>query len=156
MACANAVEWDAREVHTRNDRRALGHVVPRVLLADDQEEIRRTVASMLEDGFEIVGLAENGKEVLDLVIKRTPDVLVLDIFMPVLNGIETAACLKESGSPTKVLFITVHEDPEFLAAAMSVGALGYVLKAHLATDLIPAILSVMEGCIYISPGVHSS
>lgn len=156
MAYVNAVEWDAREVQAKDHSSAHGYIVPRVLLADDQEEVLRTVTSMLEDEFEIVGLAENGKQVLELVIQRSPDVLVLDIFMPVVNGIETAACLKASGCPTKVLFITVHEDPEFLETAMSVGAVGYVLKARLATDLIPAIRSVMEGCIYISPCLHSA
>ena len=156
MAYVNAVEWGARGVRAKDRSSARGYIVPRIVLADDQEEVRRTVALMLEDEFEIVGLAENGKQVLELVIQRSPDVLVLDIFMPVLNGIETAACLKDAGCPTRVLFITVHEDPEFLDTAMSVGALGYVLKAHLATDLIPAIRSVMEGCIYISPSMHSS
>jgi DNA-binding NarL/FixJ family response regulator len=150
MACVNAVEWHAPEEQPKDLR---GRIIPRVLLADDQDEIRRTVASMLEDEFEIVGVAENGKQVLDLVIDRSPDVLVLDIFMPVLNGIETAACLKASGCLAKVLFVSVHEDPDFVDSAMSVGALGYVSKAHLATDLIPGIHSVMENHIYISPSL---
>lgn len=156
MAYVNAAEWDAREVQANEQSSARGHIVPRILLADDQEEVRRTVASMLEDEVEIVGLAENGKQVLELAIQLSPDILVLDIFMPEVNGIEAAACLKASGCPTRVLFITVHDDPEFLETAMSVGALGYVLKAHLATDLIPAIRSVMEGCIYVSPCMHSA
>jgi DNA-binding NarL/FixJ family response regulator len=156
MACVNSVEWDAREAQTKDRRRARGRIVPRILLADDQEEIRRTVASMLESEFEIVGEAEDGKQVLNLVIEQSPDVLVLDVVMPVLNGIETAAYLKASGSSVKVLFVTVHEDPDFLDTAMSVGALGYVSKAHLATDLIPAIRRVMEGHIFISPCMHSS
>jgi DNA-binding NarL/FixJ family response regulator len=156
MACVNAVEWDACEAQPKDRRSRHGRIIPRVLLADDQEEIRRTVASILEDECEIVGLAENGKQVLDLVIDRSPDVLVLDIFMPVLNGIETAACLKASGCPAKVLFVSVHEDPDFVDSAMSVGALGYVSKAHLATDLIPCIHSVMENHIYISPNLLSA
>src|ERR1700756_2403187 len=111
MAFVDVVEWDAREAQPKAPGSARGHIIPRVLLADDQEEIRRTVASMLKNEFEIVGLAENGKKVLDLVIERSPDVLVLDIFMPVLNGIKTAACLKTSGCPAKVIFVSVHEDP---------------------------------------------
>ena len=156
MACVNAVEWDAREAEPKGRRSARGRTIPRILLADDQKEFRQTVASMLEDEFEIVGLAENGKQVLDLVIDRPPDVLILDIFMPVLNGIETAACLKASGCPAKVLFVSVHEDPDFVDSAMSVGALGYVSKAHLATDLIPGIHTVMENHIYISPSLLSA
>jgi len=76
--------------------------------------------------------------------------------MPVLNGIEVAASLRASGCPAKVLFVTVNEDPDFLDTAMSVGALGYVSKTHLATDLIPAIRSVMDGRIFISPCIHLS
>lgn len=156
MACVNAVDWDAPEAQPKEYRSARGRTIPRILLADDQKEFRQTVAAMLENEFEIVGLAENGKQVLDLVIDRPPDVLVLDIFMPVLNGIETAACLKASGCPAKVLFVSAHEDPDFVDSAMSVGALGYVSKAHLATDLIPGIHRVMENHIYISPSLLSA
>ena len=155
MACVNAVEWDACEAQPKDRRSRHGRIIPRVLLADDQEEIRRTVASILEDECEIVGLAENGKQVLDLVIDRSPDVLVLDIFMPVANGIETAVRAKAIGCRSKVLFLTVDEDPDVAEAAMSVGALGYVLKPRLATDLIPAIRSVLEGRVYISRSMHS-
>jgi len=156
MACVNAVEWDALEAQPEAFRSARVRGIPRVLLADDQEEVRLTVASLLQDECEIVGLAENGKQVLDLVGERSPDVLVLDIFMPVLNGIETAACLKASGCPAKVIFVSVHEDPDFVESAMSAGALGYVSKAHVATDLIPGIHRVMENHIYISPNLLSA
>jgi Response regulator containing a CheY-like receiver domain and an HTH DNA-binding domain len=152
MAYMDAVESNAPEA--RGKASVIGHRVPRILVADDQEEVRRTIVSMLEDEFEIEGSAENGSQVLELALNRPPDVLVLDICMPVLNGIETAAYLKAAGCPAKVLFVTVHEDPDFLNTAMSVGALGYVSKAHLATDLIPAIRSVMEGCVFISPCIH--
>jgi DNA-binding NarL/FixJ family response regulator len=150
------IDLEAGEAQTEDRRIAVRRIIPRILLADDQEMIREAIVSMLENEFEIVGLAENGSQALELAVKRTPDVLVLDVFMPVLNGIETAARLKASGCPGKVLFVTVHEDPDFLDTAMSVGALGYVSKAHLATDLIPAIRSVMEGRIFISPCLHAS
>jgi two-component system response regulator DegU len=156
MICIDDVERDSPTSEIKDRRVAPRHMVPRILLADDQEEIRRTVASMLEDEFEIVGCAENGKQVLEFMVHRSPDVLVLDIFMPVLNGFETAARLKASGSRTKVLFVSVNEDPDFLDTAMTVGALGYVSKAHLATDLIPAIRSVLDGRFYLSPCMHSS
>src|SRR6201987_5498720 len=156
MECMNAVGRNAREDQPKDARSAPKRIIPRVLLADDQEEIRRAVASILEDEFEIVGVAENGTQVLDLVIERLPDILVLDIVMPMLNGIETAARLKASGCPAKVLFVSAHEDADFVDSAMSVGALGYVSKAHLATDLIPGIRSVMENQIYISPTLLSA
>jgi DNA-binding NarL/FixJ family response regulator len=155
MICVDALESDCEDQpksHGVRHRR----VVPRILIVDDQEEIRQMVASMLQDEFEIVGFAGNGKQALEFVVNRSPDVLVLDVFMPVLNGIETAACLKASQCRAKVLFVTVHEDPDFLSAAMSLGARGYVSKAHLATDLIPAIRSVMEGRIYVSSCINLS
>ena len=131
-------------------------MLPRIVLADDQEDVRRTLASLLEDEFEIVGIAEDGEQVLELALGQSPDVLVLDIFMPVLNGFDTAAYLKASGCGAKILFVTVHDDPDFLETAICVGGLGYVLKTHLATDLIPAIRSVMRGDLYISPALHFS
>lgn len=129
--------------------------VPRILLADDKSEILRTVCSLLEDEYKIVGMAENGERVLDLVRLESPDLVVLDIFMPILNGIETAIRLRESASVSKVLFLTAHEDVDFVDAAISVGALGYVLKTHLVTDLRPAIQEVLNGSLYVSPSIFS-
>jgi DNA-binding NarL/FixJ family response regulator len=138
-------------------RRVCGErVVPTILLADDHEEMRRTVASVLQDEFQIVGMAENGVQVIELALSALPDVMVLDIFMPFVNGIETAIRVKAFGCPSKVLFLTVEEDPDFAEVAMSIGALGYVLKARLATDLIPAIHAALEGRVYISRSMHSS
>lgn len=134
----------------------VARVVPTILLADDHEEVRRTVASVLQDKFRIVGIAENGVQVIELALSAHPDVMVLDIFMPVVNGIETAIRAKAFGCLSKVLFMTVDEDPDLAAAAMSIGALGYVLKAHLATDLIPAIRDALEGRVYISRSMHLS
>ena len=128
--------------------------LPRVFLADDQEEVLRTVASMLNDEFQIVGLAQDGSDVLKLAPGLSPDVLVLDILMPVLNGIETVQHLNSSGSKMKVIFLTVHEDPDFLYAAMAAGAQAYVLKPHKATDLVPALWNVLAGHTFVSPSMH--
>jgi DNA-binding NarL/FixJ family response regulator len=129
-------------------------IVPRVFLADDQEEMLHTVAQVLEGEFQVVGTAENGMRVLELAPGLSPDVLILDIAMPVVNGIEAACRLKESGSAAKVIFLTVHADPDFVEAAMSTGALGYVLKPCLATDLVPAIWTVLEGNTFVSPAIY--
>lgn len=123
---------------------------PRVLLADDQAEMRRTVTQLLEGEFQVVGAVENGKRVLELAPNLSPDILVLDICMPVLGGLEAALRLKECGSRTRVVFLTVHDDLDFVAAAQSAGALGYVLKPFLATDLIPAIRNALEGKAFVS------
>ena len=135
----------------------MGHAVtatPRVILADDQEEMLRTASVILRDEFDIVGTAENGKRAVDLTSRLSPDVLVMDISMPVLNGIEAACRLKELGSRAKVIFLTINGDAEFVDAALSAGALGYVLKPSLATDLVPAIWAVIEGNTFISPSMH--
>jgi DNA-binding NarL/FixJ family response regulator len=130
--------------------------IPRIFLADDQEEMRQTVRSMLEDQFQIVGSASDGRGVLELLPALAPDVLVIDIFMPEMNGIETALRLKQSGSKIKMIFLTIHEDPDFLDAALSAGAQGYVLKPYLATDLVPAVRNVLAGHTYVSPAMHAS
>jgi DNA-binding NarL/FixJ family response regulator len=156
MAVLNAIDWDTLDAEAEKCRADIAHIAPRILLADDQVEILRTIAAMLQEEFDIVGLAENGGQVLDLALKRSPDVLVLDIFMPVLNGMDAAVRLKASGCPAKLLFLTVVEDSDFVETAVSIGALGYVLKPRLATDLIPAIRSVLQGRLYISPGMHWS
>jgi DNA-binding NarL/FixJ family response regulator len=124
--------------------------MPRVFLADDQEEIRETVALVLDGEFQVVGTAADGRRALELAPKVAADVLVLDISMPGMNGIEVASHLREEGSSAKVVFLTIHDDPDLVDAAMSTGALGYVLKGLLATDLVPAIWKAIEGRTFIS------
>ena len=114
----------------------------------------RTTAQVLGGEFQIVGTADNGAGALELAFSLSPDVVVLDISMPVLTGIEAALRLQERGSRTKVIFLTVHEDLDFVEAAMSVGAQGYVLKQSMATDLVPAIWKALEGSTFISPSLH--
>jgi DNA-binding NarL/FixJ family response regulator len=126
----------------------------RILLVDDQEEVRLAIANLLEAKFDIIGTAENGQDAVDLVPVLSPDVLVLDICMPLLNGIEVAAQLRKSGSASKIVFLTVNEDPEFVDAALSTGALGYVLKGSAGDDLIPAIYQALEGKRFISPSIR--
>src|SRR5215470_4155360 len=126
---------------------------PRVVLADDKKEVLQTVTLILGGRFSIVGTAENGRDAVNLVIILFPDVVVLDISMPIMNGIQAARRLKELNSPARVVFLTVQADPDFVEAALSVGALGYVLKESLATDLAPAIWEVMQGNIFTSPSL---
>ena len=123
----------------------------RILLADDQPEMLEAVARLLEDEFDVIAAVANGGRVIEAAIRLAPDLFVLDISMPVLNGIEAAACLKESGSRAKVIFLTVSQDPDIVEMALSVGALGYVLKQRLATDLISAIRQVLDDRVFVSP-----
>jgi NarL family two-component system response regulator LiaR len=124
---------------------------PRILLADDQEEMLQTVALVLKAEFDVIGTAGDGTSAVELATKLSPDVLVLDIGMPVVNGIEAAWRLKALGSKVRIIFLTVNTDSEFVEAALSAGAVGYVLKPSLATDLIPAIWAAMRGATFISP-----
>lgn len=124
---------------------------PRVLLADDHPKIRERIAQLLEDECEVVGTAENGAQLIEAALNLEPDLIVLDISMPVLNGIEAAHYLKNFGSPAKVIFLTMLEDDAFVNAAGMAGALGYVLKCRISIDLIPAVRKVLQGHVFASP-----
>ena len=126
------------------------HIV-RLLVAEDHPGIRDKVISTLEIEFSVVGSVGDGQEMLDAESRIKPDVVILDISMPIMNGIEAATRLKQRDSKTKIIFITVHEEPDFLQAALAIGALGYVIKARLASDLRPAVREVMAGRCFISP-----
>lgn len=128
---------------------------PRVLLADDMPEMVKSVTQLLRRDFDVVGYAENGEEAIEAIAHLNPDLLVLDISMPVLNGIQVASLLRESGSSVKLIFLTVNEDPDYIEAAFSVGASGYVFKSRIATDLIPAVEGVLRGRKFTSPRSRS-
>ncbi len=111
----------------------------RVLLADDHEAMLDRVARLLATECNVVGTATDGQQALDAARQLKPDVLVLDISMPVMTGIETARRLKEAGSETRIVFLTVHDDPDFAKEALEAGAVGYVIKQRIASDLVAAI-----------------
>jgi DNA-binding NarL/FixJ family response regulator len=127
---------------------------PRILLADDQQGILEAVAHLLETEFEIVGVAKNGLGAVEQAVRLDPDVLVLDLSMPIMNGLEAAFFLKGTSCRGRIIFLTVHEDRDFVETAFSAGALGYVLKCHFATDLVPAIQEVLLGRRYVSPSLN--
>lgn len=126
---------------------------PRILLADDHRLIIERVLSLLESKFEVVGVVDNGEDLLTEARRLEPDVIVLDISMPVLTGIEAAHELRESGSKVRLVFLTVHEEASFLRACLAEGGLGYVTKSRLRTDLIPAIRSALSDTRFVSPQV---
>ena len=122
----------------------------RVLIADDLPEIRTRVTELLRHDFNIVGIAHNGQEAIEATSALSPDLVVLDISMPILNGIEVASRLRSLGCKAKVIFFTVHEDPDYVEAAFSVGASGYVFKSRVVTDLVPAVHSALRGQKFLS------
>src|SRR6201982_2749097 len=123
---------------------------PRVLLADDLPEMLRTVTQLLRDDFEIVGYAQDGEDALKAAVNCDPDLLVLDIEMPFRNGIQVASHLRDSGCRVKVIFLTVHEDRDYVEAAWCVGALGYVLKSRIAPVLPHSVQESLQGRKFIS------
>jgi len=124
-----------------------------VLLADDHADFLATVVQHLEPHFEVIKTVGNGQAMLDEAARLEPDVVVLDISMPVLNGIEAARKLKATGSPARIVFLTVHEDQDYVRAALGTGAVGYVLKSDLASDLLPCLKEALDGRSFVSPAL---
>jgi DNA-binding NarL/FixJ family response regulator len=126
----------------------------RVLLADDHSAVLNRVEVLLGSSFEVIGAVTDGQELVSAGIRLAPDVIVADVIMPRLSGIEAAQQLRETGSRARFVFLTVHVEHEFVDACMAEGALGYVVKSHMKTDLIPAIKAAIIGQIFISPVVY--
>jgi DNA-binding NarL/FixJ family response regulator len=122
----------------------------RVLLADDNDAVVERVRALLGADFEIVGAVCNGLEAVAEAQRLDPDVLVIDISMPVLDGLESTRRLRATNRRTKIVFLTVHRDQDFVSAAFSAGASAYVTKSDVTTDLMPAIHDALEGRTYVS------
>jgi DNA-binding NarL/FixJ family response regulator len=122
----------------------------RVLLADDLTPVLSAVTKLLRGSFEIVGMVSDGQAALDETLALKPDVVVLDISMPGMSGIEVARELKNRGSKAKIVFLTVHEDSDILATCLAAGGLGYVVKVLMETDLIPAMNDALAGREFVS------
>jgi DNA-binding NarL/FixJ family response regulator len=125
----------------------------RVLLADDHEDFLAIETRLLEPEFDVIEKVQDGRASLELAIRLQPDVLILDITMPLVNGIEAAQQLRAKGSGVKIVFLTVHGDAEYVREAVAVGALGYVIKSRMASDLLPALRAAAAGHEYFSPGI---
>lgn len=127
----------------------------RVLLADDNDEIVDYVSEILFAAeYDVIGTVRNGQEVVQVTQKDRPDVLVLDISMGEVSGIEVARLLQERGFFGKIIFLTVHEDQDFLKAAIAAGGSAYVVKSRLDSDLLPAIHAALCGRLFVSPSLQ--
>ena len=124
----------------------------RVLLADDHEGILAKIRTVLDGEFDIVGVVNNGLAAVAEVQRLDPDVLVIDISMPVLDGLRAVSLLGDNRR-AKVVFLTLHNDRAFVAAAFSAGASAYVLKFDITADLAPAIRAAVEGHRYVSESI---
>lgn len=124
----------------------------RVLVADDHEPMLQHLVQMLAvAGLEVVGAVGNGAEAVAEAVRLAPDVIVLDISMPVMGGIAAAARLRALGSAARLVFITMHHELEFRHQALAFGVTAFVVKERLASDLLPAIESVLDGRPFVSP-----
>ena len=124
---------------------------PRVLLGDDHAIILDGLRRILEPHFEVVGTAQDGRALVAAAKELRPDVIVADISMPLLNGIEAARQLQKEPSPPKIIFLTMHPDVTYTTEAFRAGASGYVLKNSAASELVTAIQEVLQGRTYLTP-----
>jgi DNA-binding NarL/FixJ family response regulator len=122
----------------------------RVVLADDHQAVAAKVGLLIAEECEVVAVAEDGEQAIAAVLALDPDVLLMDISMPVLDGLHAARRLQKAKCRARIVFLTIHEDHDYVAAAFSYGAVGYVTKARLCTDLVPAILEAMQGHTFVS------
>ena len=123
----------------------------RLILADDHTLVLEGLKRILESEFDLAGVAENGRDVLRLAAELKPDIVLLDISMPLLNGIDTARQLLKTMPQVKVIFVTMHADSDYVAEAFRSGASGYLLKRSAASELVVAIHEVMKGPYYVTP-----
>ena len=124
---------------------------PRILLADDHRLIAEGLRSLLEPEFELVGIVEDGRALLAAAEKLRPDVIITDISMPLLNGIEAVRQIKKTDKAVKVIFLTMHPDVTYAVSALEAGALGYVLKHSAPSELTTAVREALRGKTYITP-----
>jgi len=128
---------------------------PRVLIADDHSIVAEGLRSILEQSCDVVGIVQDGRQLLAEAPRLKPDVIVLDVGMPLLNGLDAAKRLKPLLPNVKLVFLTMKDDPNLAAAALNLGAVGYVLKHSAASELLKAILEVLQDKSYVVPNLRA-
>ncbi len=129
----------------------------RIILADDHLMFRQGLRALLEsEGCEIVGEAGDGREAVRLARDTEPDIAILDIGMPLLNGIDAAREIRRRAPDTQLILLTMYEESAYVLESLQVGIRGYVLKAQAAEDLVAAIRQIERGGVYLSPGISET
>jgi two-component system, NarL family, response regulator NreC len=129
----------------------------RVLLADDHVLVRQGLKSLLErEGLQVVAEASDGQDAVSHARSLQPDIAVLDISMPICNGLEAAREIRVSSPKTKTILLTQHDEEQYVSDALDAGVKGYVMKSQASTDLLHAIRQVSRGEVYLSPGISSA
>jgi DNA-binding NarL/FixJ family response regulator len=128
----------------------------RVLLVDDHAILVESLKKLLEDDFEIVGSAGDGRTMIDLALELRPDVILLDVTLPVMNGLEAARRIKKRLPHVSIIFLTMNEDRDLAAEALRIGAAGYVLKKSAASEVRQAIKAALNGQTFVTAAVDPS
>ena len=128
---------------------------PRVLLADDHTLVLEGLRRLLEDECDLVGMVEDGRALVETAPKLAPDLILLDISMPLLNGLDAARQLRKLVPDSRIIFLTMHADPTYASEAFEAGAAGYLLKRSAASELAAAIATVLDGRKYLTPLITS-
>ena len=126
---------------------------PKILVADDHDALSQSLVLLLGSTFEIVGAVTDGHDLVEAAVRLRPDVILTDVSMPGLNGLDAIASLKAAGSAAKVVILTMHADAELAAQAVRIGASGFVLKISAYDELETAITEVLQDRTYVSPAV---
>jgi DNA-binding NarL/FixJ family response regulator len=130
--------------------------LPTVLLADDHRATAEQLQKLLQPHFDVVALVEDGRALVSAAARLMPDVIVTDISMPGLDGIEASALIRRSDPKARIVFVTVHAEPVLVQRGLATGALGYVLKDAAGDDLVAAVHAALGGERYVSPGLLPS
>jgi DNA-binding NarL/FixJ family response regulator len=126
----------------------------RILMADDHRMLAEGLRSLLEPTYELVEIVEDGRALVEAAVRLQPDVIVADITMPLLNGLDAVEQLQRLGCQAKVIFLTMHKDPLYAARALRAGASGFVLKHSASTELLTAIQEALSGRTYVTPAIE--
>jgi DNA-binding NarL/FixJ family response regulator len=127
---------------------------PRVILADDHVDVIKAFQQLLSNDCDVVATVSDGRSLVESALRLAPDIIITDISMPVLDGLEAVRQLKERCVPSKVIVLTMHSDPQLAVKALTIGADGYVLKLAASAELLKAIADVSCGLTYISPQIR--
>ena len=127
----------------------------RILLADDYAPTRESFEAALAPHFEIVATVANGRDLVEAALRLKPELIILDITMPLLNGIKAAREIRKSLPETKLLFVTMHTSSAYVQAAFKVGGTGYLVKSSAREEILAAVVKVLDGETYITPNLPS-
>ncbi len=128
---------------------------PRILLADDHTLMLERMRALLAPRYEIAGIVADGQTLVEAALRLKPDLIVTDITMPLLSGIEAAVQIKKHLPDMRLLFVTMHSSPAYLKAAFGVGGTGYVVKSDTREQLLEAVQCVLDDRIYLSPSLST-